>query len=154
MSIRKLTEEEKKKFADNVSVEVESAPDSTSPEDLVLAQIEDYDKNMKIQLNKMKYMIEANNRILDVIDKLYTNSTVDELKDIYKEEVGSRQNILVQLHKSMAVMQERLEQTDKIKELVVKDLELLKTIDFYFGNQLKIMTVEELNSILEKHLGK
>lgn len=133
-------------------MEFETIPETQDPVDVVLAQIDEYHNNMQTQITKMKYMIEVNNRILEAVDKMYNNSTVDELKEIYKEEVGSRQDILVQLQKSLAVMTERLSQTEKIKELVKTNLDLLKTVDFYFGCSLKLVSAEDLNEILNKYI--
>ena len=152
MEVRQLSEDEKRKMADNISVEVENVVDNNTPEDLVISQINDYHKNMLEQINNVNNMILVNNEIYKVVENLYDKCEDEGVKDIYKQELGSRKEIITQLTKSSIIMKQRASLTEKIKALVSCDLSLLKNIDFYFGNMLKIMTPEEINDIIEKNI--
>ena len=109
---------------------------------------------MREQLNNMKYMISANENICRSISELYDKCSSENMKEIYKQELGSREDIIVQLKQSMAVMKKRIELTDSIREIVESNLLVLKNIDFYFGNQLKIMNQKDINDILDEYMDK
>ena len=49
-------------------------------------------------------------------------------------------------------MKERISLTYKIKEVVKKDLDTVKMLDFYFGNTLGIFNDKDIEELLEKGL--
>ena len=150
MSIRQATEEEKRKIADNIEIEIENVPESSDPLSQVLTQLDTYDNNMHKQIDNVKLMIDVNDKIIKAISALYDACENEDKKKIYKDELGAREDVLVNLKKSLVIMQERVKLTKEIKEFASDNFEVLKNIDLYFGNQIGVFSEEDMNSLLEK----
>lgn len=150
MAVRQATEEEKRKIADNIQVEIENAPESMSPLAQVLSQLDTYDANMRKQIENVKVMIDVNDKIMKAVSALYDACENEEKKKIYKDELGARQDVLVNLNKSIILMQKRVQLTPVIKELATNNLDILKQIDLYFGNQLGVFSEQDMNDLLEQ----
>lgn len=148
MAIRQATEEEKRKIAENISVEIENVPETQDPVDVVLTQLQTYHDNMLVQIDRVETMIDVNSKIIKAVEALYDACENEKKKEIYKEELGTRQDVLFNLRKSLIIMKERLGITAKIKDLAQKDLALLKDIDFYFGNTLGFFDEADMNKLL------
>ena len=148
MAIRQATEEEKRKIADNISVEIENVPETEDPVDVVLTQLQTYHDNMLAQIDRVETMIDVNGKIIKAVEALYDACENEKKKEIYKEELGTRQDVLFNLRKSLIIMKERLGITAKIKELAKTDLAMLKDIDFYFGNTLGFFDEKDMNKLL------
>ena len=108
MAIRPATEEEKRKIADNISVEIENAPETQDPVDVVLTQLQTYHDNMLVQIDRVETMIDVNGKIIKAVEALYEACENDKKKEIYKEELGTRQDVLFNLRKSLIIMKELL----------------------------------------------
>lgn len=152
MAVRPATEEEKRKIADSIEVEIENSPESKDPVDIVLSQIQSYHDNMVQQISNVEQMIYVNDKIIKAISALYDACENEQKKNIYKEELGTRQDVLFNLQKSLIIMKERISLTYKIKEVVKKDLDTVKMLDFYFGNTLGIFNDKDIEELLEKGL--
>ena len=152
MAVRPATEEEKRKIADSIEVEIENSPESKDPVDIVLSQIQSYHDNMVQQISNVEQMIYVNDKIIKAISALYDACENEQKKGIYKEELGTRQDVLFNLQKSLIIMKERISLTYKIKEVVKKDLDTVKMLDFYFGNTLGIFNDKDIEELLEKGL--
>lgn len=129
-------------------MEIENVPETENPVDVVLTQLQTYHDNMLAQIDRVETMIDVNGKIIKAVEALYEACENDKKKEIYKEELGTRQDVLFSLRKSLIVMKERLGITAKIKELAKKDLALLKDIDFYFGNTLGFFDEKDMNKLL------
>ena len=152
MAIRQATEEEKRRIADNIEVEIENVPESISPLAQVLAQLDAYDSNMRKQVENVKVMIDVNDKIMKAVSALYDACENEDKQKIYQDELGARQDVLVNLNKSMILMQNRIQLTPVIKELATNNLEMLKQIDLYFGNQLGVFSEEDMDNLLSKSI--
>ena len=152
MAVRLATEEEKRKIADSIEVEIESAPESKDPIDVVLSQIQSYHDNMVQQISNVEQMIDVNDKIIKAVSALYDTCENEQKKNIYKEELGTRQDVLFNLRKSLIIMKERISLTNKVKGLIEKDLDMIKMLDFYFGNSLGIFDEKDMNTLLESKL--
>ena len=152
MAVRPATEEEKRKIADSIEVEIENSPESKDPVDIVLSQIQSYHDNMVQQISNVEQMIYVNDKIIKAISALYDACENEQKKNIYKDELGTRQDVLFNLQKSLIIMKERISLTYKIKEVVKKDLDTVKMLDFYFGNTLGIFNDKDIEELLEKGL--
>ena len=62
MAVRPATEEEKRKIADSIEVEIENSPESKDPVDIVLSQIQSYHDNMVQQISNVEQMIYVNDK--------------------------------------------------------------------------------------------
>ena len=107
---------------------------------------------MRKQVENVKVMIDVNDKIMTAVSALYDACENEDKQKIYKDELGARQDVLVNLNKSMILMQNRIQLTPVIKELATNNLEMLKQIDLYFGNQLGVFSEEDMDNLLSKSI--